>query len=80
VALANHVHDSGDESVADLLSDIDLPVIDRDVREVQDVEAALPRINAGEFTVCINCGSEIEYQRLNVLPHRKTLLHLPEAR
>jgi len=34
------MHDMGDELVADLLSDIDLPVIDRDVREVQDVEAA----------------------------------------
>jgi DnaK suppressor protein len=71
VALANHVHDIGDESVADLLSDIDLAVIDRDVREVQDVEAALRCINTGQFAVCTNCGAKIDHEHLGAYPTTK---------
>ena len=41
VDLAGRVHDSGDESVADLLADVNLAVIDRHVQEVRDVDAAL---------------------------------------
>ena len=37
--LVNHVHDIGDGSVADPLSDINLAVIDHHLGEVQDVEA-----------------------------------------
>jgi RNA polymerase-binding protein DksA len=71
VDLANQVHDIGDESVADLLSDISLAVIDHYVHEVQDIEAALGRIDAGSFGVCINCGSEIEVKRLDAYPTAK---------
>jgi RNA polymerase-binding protein DksA len=71
VDLANQVHDTGDESVADLLSDINLALIDQHVRDLQDVQAALQRIDAGEFAVCIDCGGEIDYKRLDAYPTAK---------
>ena len=42
-ALATQVHDAGEESVADLLSDVNLAVVDRELRELAQVEAALQR-------------------------------------
>jgi DnaK suppressor protein len=66
--LTNHMHDIGDEFIADLLSEIDLVVIDHHIHEVQDVEVALQCIDAGEFAVCINSGGEIKYRRLVAYP------------
>ena len=64
VDLANQVHDPGDESVADLLSDLDLAGIDQDVNELRDVEDALERIATGGYGICIDCGTEIDRDRL----------------
>lgn len=66
--LADQVADSGDKSVADLLVDIDLAEITRDVQEFRDIEAALLRIAHGTFGECIDCGGEIEPERLQALP------------
>ncbi len=66
--LADQVADTGDKSVADLLVDLDLAEIDRDVQEFRDVEAALLRIAHGTFGECTNCGGEIEPDRLEAIP------------
>lgn len=65
VELAGRVHDSGDESVADLLADLNQAVIDQHVREVQDIERALLRIADGSYGICIDCESDIGYARLH---------------
>ncbi len=67
-ALATQVHDVGEESVADLLSDVSLAVVDRELRELAEVEAALQRIAQGGFGRCIDCGSDIEVARLRAYP------------
>lgn len=36
--------------------------------EVKRIDAALARMEAGEYGVCLNCGSEISTARLDVLP------------
>lgn len=69
--LAGRVHDSGDESVADLLADLNLAVIDQHVREIQDIERALLRIADGSYGLCIDCESEIGYGRLHAHPTAK---------
>jgi RNA polymerase-binding transcription factor DksA len=66
--LAGTVSDSGDQSVADLLVDIDLAEIDRDVGELRDIEAALLRIAQGSYGTCIDCEAEIPRERLEVTP------------
>jgi RNA polymerase-binding transcription factor DksA len=37
-------------------------------QEIQMIEAALARIEAGEYGICTRCGSEIGEARLDVLP------------
>lgn len=68
VRLLDGVHDEGDESVADLLSHLNLAVLDRHLVEVREVEAALARLQAGSYGVCGECGEEIDYRRLRATP------------
>lgn len=36
--------------------------------EIRMIEAALDRIDAGTYGICVACGDEISEERLNVLP------------
>lgn len=36
--------------------------------EIRMIEAALDRIEAGSYGICVACGEEISEERLNVLP------------
>ena len=38
-------------------------------REIRKIEAALARIDAGDYGYCAKCGAEIGDERLNVLPY-----------
>lgn len=64
IDLATMVADPGDASVADLLSDLDVAVVDRQIQEIRDIEAARQRIKDGSFGTCIECGTDIAYERL----------------
>lgn len=74
VELADRVHDTGEEAVADLLSDLDIAEIDRHVKELHDIEAALERIREASYGACIDCGGEIDYARLSAYPTAKRCL------
>lgn len=37
-------------------------------QEIRMIEAALHRIDAGEYGACVRCGAEIAPERLDVLP------------
>jgi RNA polymerase-binding transcription factor DksA len=78
IDLAGQVHDLEEESVADLLVDLGLAVIDMHIGEIRDVEAALRRIDVGAFGVCIDCDDEIELARLRVYPTAKRCLPCQE--
>lgn len=68
------VPDIGDESTADLLIDLDQAMVHRDVEEVRDIEAALARIGKGDYGICIACGLDIAYARLQAFPTAKRCL------
>ena len=68
IDLAGQVHDLEEESVADLLIDLDLAIIDMHVKEIRDIEAALLRINTGAYGVCIECDDDMEVDRLRAFP------------
>ena len=68
IDLAGRVHDLEDESVADLLVDIQLASIDRDLDELRRVDAALLRIARGDYGDCEDCGGEIDVERLQAQP------------
>ncbi len=66
--LAGMVSDIGDESVANLLADLDIAAVDRDVVELREVESALARISREDFGACADCGDAIEFPRLKANP------------
>ena len=65
------VRDAGDESLADLIVDLDLADTDRDLEELRDVEAALARLDKGNYGACVKCGAPIPVARLKVYPTAK---------
>ena len=86
IDLAGSVADPGDESVADMLVDVDAALVDRQVTEMREVEAALKRLADLDFGDCIECGGEIGFERLMAYPtarrcvrcqalHEKTYAH-----
>jgi RNA polymerase-binding transcription factor DksA len=50
----------GDEALEDLGA--------AGLQEIRMIEAALDRIDAGTYGICVSCGDEISEERLNVLP------------
>jgi len=66
--VAGEVHDLGDESLADLVADLDSAEVTRDLAEVRQLEAARERISDGTYGVCADCGSDIPVERLRAQP------------
>jgi len=71
IDLAGQVHDVGDASVADLLVDLQLTHLNRHTQELRDTDAALTRIAAGTYGICIECNASIGVDRLKVYPTAK---------
>ena len=71
IDLAGQVHDRGEASVADLLVDLQLASVDRHILEIRDIDAALMRIAAGNYGVCIDCEVTIAVDHLKAYPTAK---------
>jgi DnaK suppressor protein len=78
--LLGEVGDAGDQSVADLLRDVQAAEVTRDVGEVRDIEGAEARIAAGRYGLCTDCGGEIGYPRLQAFPTAKRCIGCQENR
>jgi len=72
--------DSGDESMANALADFNVAIVDRQVRGMRDIEAALRRVRDGEYGVCVDCGTEIGVARLEAYPTAKRCIVCQEKR
>lgn len=72
--------DVGDQSVADALADLNLAFIDRQIRELRDIEAARERMRGGTYGVCIDCGEDIDVDRLRVYPTAKRCVRCQQIR
>ena len=70
--------DSSDVSVADALADLNVELIDRHVQGIRDVESARQRIVEGNFGVCVDCGTDIAFERLLAYPTAKRCLSCQE--
>lgn len=66
--IAGRVTDLEDQSLADLLVDVNLAEVTRDVEEIRAVERALRRISLGTYGSCVSCGQPIERERLEAYP------------
>jgi DnaK suppressor protein len=72
--LAGRVHDVEEESLADLLTDVNLAEISREVQETRDIDAAMRRIVDRTYGICTDCGDSIDPARLEVYPTAKRCL------
>ena len=67
-SLAGQVHDSGEESLADLLVGLDVAIAEIDTQELEEIRAALNQIEAGQYGICTDCGVDISTARLETQP------------
>jgi RNA polymerase-binding transcription factor DksA len=66
--IAGRVNDLEDQSLADLLVDVNLAEITRDIQEIRAIERALKRLALGTYGTCVSCGQPIERERLEAYP------------
>ena len=66
--IADSVRELEDESFADLIVDVGLAEIDRDLDELRAIDAALLRMADGSYGVCEACDRPIDIRRLNLTP------------
>jgi RNA polymerase-binding transcription factor DksA len=69
--IAGEVADPGDDSVAALVTDIDHAEFERRVAAVRDIDETLDRIDHGQYGTCVDCGGDIDYERLAAFPTAK---------
>ncbi|MGE5639890.1 MAG: TraR/DksA family transcriptional regulator [Clostridia bacterium] len=77
--VAGATPDPGDESVASLIQDLDQADLGRDLDELRAIEAARERVRNGTYGVCIDCGLDIDYQRLRANPSALRCIHCQSA-
>jgi RNA polymerase-binding protein DksA len=65
---AGQAPDTGDESVATLIADLEQADVTRDLDEFRGLESARDRIARGEYGTCIECGGDIGFERLKATP------------
>ena len=68
LGFANQSKITDDDALADAAANMDVAMVIRESRELQDIEAALARIADGSYGVCADCGEEIGRARLNAYP------------
>lgn len=64
----NELAATEDWVLADILTDLDVATVSRDIAELSEVEAALARIADGSYGTCSDCGEAIGWPRLNAQP------------
>lgn len=69
--LAGQLQDTEEESLAELLTDVSLGALSRDVPEARDIDAALARIAGRTYGLCSDCGEPIGAERLEAYPTAK---------
>jgi RNA polymerase-binding transcription factor DksA len=62
--LRTNVPDAGELAAADLALDVGLAEVDRDVAEIEAIDAALERLDSQRYGACLDCGAAIEPTRL----------------
>ena len=76
--IATNVADRAELSIADLIGDVYLAEIERDVCELLNVESALKRLADGTYGVCVECAQAVDPLRLQFNPHAARCLRCQE--
>ena len=65
---AREVQDRGDEANTDQWRETNAAMIDHHVDEISGIQAALSRVESGTYGLCVDCGEQIGFQRLQAYP------------
>ena len=68
LGLPNRNAEVDDAAVAENETILDIAAVQRDARELDDVNAALARIDSPDFGLCVECGAGIAAERLAAQP------------
>ncbi|MGH8372776.1 MAG: TraR/DksA family transcriptional regulator [Gammaproteobacteria bacterium] len=77
--ISEQVHDLKDESLAEMLTNMHLTDMHRDIQELRDIDAALLRLQSGSYGICMDCGDKIPLLRLEAYPTAKRCRPCQEA-
>ena len=66
--IAEQARDLEDDSFADLMVDVNLSDVRRDMDELRAIDRAMRRLSDGTYGTCIDCGREIPRERLQAQP------------
>ncbi len=69
--LAGRVRDTGDDSIVDVFTDMNIAIINKQLEEMADIENTLLRVSDGSYGICIDCSGEIDVARLEAYPTAK---------
>lgn len=69
---SDYVEDSGEMAFDNLDKDMVTKISSLEKETLNQIDLALKRIDAGKYTICASCGSEIDIQRLEALPYVQT--------
>ena len=67
-ALPNRRLDTDDDAAAESATTMDIAHVARDAEELAIVDAALARVEAGDYGRCLDCGDDIARDRLAANP------------
>ena len=79
LALKNYFADGADRAGADLLGDTDIALLQIELASLDEIEAALARIDAGSYGCCVACGAGISLKRLRAQPAARMCLPCQES-
>ena len=68
MSLAGKVHDAQEESISEMLTEINLAMLSQHQHELANLERALQRMNDGEYGFCMDCDKPIAFARLEAYP------------
>jgi len=71
MAFVNHLAEVDDWVEADLLNDLDIAQCNLELAELRAIDAALSKIKAGTYGICVDCDEAISLERLNAEPIAK---------
>ncbi len=72
--------DRADQAQAETNTEREAGMVGHYATELADVEAALARIRAGVYGVCIDCGEAVPHARLRAYPTAKRCVHCQQLR
>lgn len=69
--VSGDVAGNDDQAVAETMIDLDNAIIGLHLQKVGDLNAALDRMQVGEYGVCMDCGEAVSFERLTAYPTAK---------